>query len=64
MFSLNEEDLLKLKLLSDFESLFSHELGLRDFNVTLLVDNRETRGFCRTCPVLYSLKDRIGKELD
>lgn len=64
MFSLNEEVLLKLKLLSDFEFLFSHELGLRDFNVMLLVDNRETLRFCRTCPVPYSLKDRIGKKLD
>lgn len=61
MFSLNEEVLLKLKLLSDFEFLFSHELCLRDFNV---VDNGETPRFCRTSPVPYSLKDRIGKELD
>ena len=53
------------KIISEYESVFSDELGtLKDVEIEIPIQPNVNPKFFRACPVPYSLKDKIEKELD
>ena len=53
------------KIISEYESVFSDELGtLKDVEIEIPIQPNVNPKFFQACPVPYSLKDKIEKELD